>query len=386
MLRYLTAGESHGRGLLGIIEGLPAGLHITADWVNGDLERRQGGYGRGGRMAIERDQVEFVSGVRHGRTIGSPVGMLIWNRDWPNWEEEMSPAPGVPIARVTTPRPGHADLAGTLKYLAPDMRDVLERASARATAMRVAVGSVARRFLDELGITVLGHVRAIGAVAAKTSFPPDRTAVMNSPVYCQDEAASKRMVAAIETAAAQGDTLGGVIEVCCWDVPVGLGSHVQWDRRLDGLLGQALLSVPGIKAVEVGDGWDAATKPGSQVHDHIHVSDRGLTRPTNHAGGIEGGISNGMPLVVRAAMKPIPTLREGLPSVDLDSGRPTSAPWHRSDVCAVPAASVVCEAVVAFVVAGQFLARFGGDSMAAVQASFKAQQALLAERFPRVYD
>lgn len=370
MLRYLTAGESHGPALVGILEGMPAGVPVRPDFIDAQLARRQGGYGRGGRMRIERDRVEILAGIRHGLTLGSPIGLLIRNRDWENWREVMWPEPPDEAAReraaaraVTQPRPGHGDLAGGLKYGHRDLRNVLERASARETAMRVAIGAVCQEFLAQFGVTVVGHVVSLGGVEAETAgLGPSEIAARAgaSPVYCADAAASERMVAAIERARRDGDTLGGVIEVVAAPVPPGLGSHVAADRRLDARLAAALMSIPAIKGVEVGIGFQAARLPGSQVHDEILP---GLRRPTNRAGGLEAGITNGQPLVVRAAMKPIATLMRPLRSVDLATGEEAPAAIERSDVCAVPAASVVAQAAVAFVLADALLEKCGGDSL-----------------------
>lgn len=374
-MRYLTAGESHGPALLGIIEGLPAGVPVSGERVDADLSRRQGGYGRGGRMRIEADHAEIVAGVRQGFTLGSPVGLLIHNRDWENWRDTMSPAPAdVPPEKartLTRPRPGHGDLAGGLKYGHRDLRNVLERASARETAMRVALGAVCRGFLDAVGVRVLSHVVAIGGVRAGTDgLSPEELAARAaaSPVYCADPAAAARMMAAIDRARDEGDTLGGVVEVVALGVPPGLGSHVAADRRLDGRLGAALMGIPAIKAVEIGLGMGAAALPGSQVHDEILPASGSawFSRPTNRAGGIEAGISNGEPIVLRAAMKPIATLYTPLRSLDIDTKEPVAAGVERSDICAVPAASVVAEAMVLLVLSQTLLEKFGGDSLAEV--------------------
>lgn len=381
MLRYLTAGESHGPALTAILEGMPAGVPIAATSVDADLARRQQGYGRGGRMAIEQDRVELLSGVRHGESLGSPIGLRICNRDWSNWSEEMSAGP---IAddwrsgrRVGTPRPGHTDLAGAVKYAHEDMRNVLERASARETAARVAVGALARCLLSAVGIGVYSVVRRIGSATYETPevwSPALLQATENSDVRCPDEHAGQAMRAAIDAARESGDTLGGVFEVRAYGVPPGLGSHVASDRRLDGRLAGALMSIPAIKGVEIGMGFAAASSLGSQVHDEIALAeDAGdgwpFRRPTNRAGGLEGGISNGEPIVVRAAMKPIPTLTRPLQSVSLDGMRPVQAHAERSDVCAVPAAAVVGEAVVCFELARTFLEKFAGDHLRDVLAA-----------------
>ncbi len=371
MLRSLTAGESHGAALLVVLEGLPAGLPLVAADIDRDLARRQQGYGRGGRMQIERDAAELLSGVRHGLTLGSPLSIQIINRDWANWQEQMDPAPsGTPgDPPVTRPRPGHADLAGSAKYLHNDIRNVLERASARETAARVAAGAVARRLLAELGVSVGSRVVSIGAVVAPEAkpAPPLYERAERCDVRCGDPAAAAAMRQAIDAAREAGDSLGGVFEVAAFGVPPGLGSHVQWDRKLDGRLAQALLSIQAIKAVEIGLGFAAAARPGSRVHDPISYEPNApgwrYRRPTNNAGGIEGGISNGEPIIGRAAMKPIATLYQPLPSVDIRTHAPFAAGVERSDICAVPAAAVVGEAALAWVLADAFLEKLGGDSM-----------------------
>lgn len=381
-LSFRTAGESHGPGLVALLEGVPAGLDLeTTRDVDPELARRQRGHGRGRRMLLEEDRVEILSGVRLGETLGSPLAMLIRNRDWVNWETAMSPRRAPVVANPKAlrpsylPRPGHADLVGVLKYDRRDARDILERASARETAARVACGAVAKRFLSVLGIRVESHVLAIGDVRA---HPPEvlpdalnETADL-SPVRCLDPEAARAMVAAIDRAKEEGDTLGGVFEVVARGVPVGLGSHVSWDRKLDGRLGQAVLSIPAVKAVEIGDGVRGASLPGSLVHDAIarapgEARTGGFRRTTNRSGGLEGGISTGEPLVVRGYMKPLSTLRKPLPSVDLRDGSEARAGVERSDVCAVPAAAVVGEAMVALVLADAVLEKFGGDSVGEVQ-------------------
>ncbi|MDB4947580.1 MAG: aroC [Gemmatimonadetes bacterium] len=375
--RFTTAGESHGPALVAVVEGMPAGVPIHADRIDHELRRRQGGYGRGGRMRIESDRAEILSGVRHGQTLGSPVALQVRNRDWANWTSAMSAEP-VPeqgdaeaMRRVFFPRPGHADLVGVLKYQREDARDVLERASARETAARVAAGALARALLAELGIAVGSHVTAIGGI--ESTVPAGLPAALNeasdpSPVRCLDGDAEARMIDAIDAAKREGDTLGGVFEVVATGVPAGLGSHVSWDRKLDGRLAGAVMSIQAIKGVEIGMGFGAAARPGSQVHDAILRSPDaalggGFTRAGNHAGGLEGGITTGQPLVVRAAMKPISTLMRPLGTVDLRTGEPGEAVRERSDVCAVPAAAVVGEAMVALVLAGAVLEKFGGDSL-----------------------
>jgi len=369
MLRYLTAGESHGRALVTIVEGLPAGLPVTAEQIDAQLARRQKGYGRGGRMRIEQDRAVILSGVRGGLTLGSPVALLIENRDWANWSEVMAPGPEARLDErvVTRPRPGHADLAGAWKYGHRDLRNVLERASARETAARVAAGSLARRLLEELGIEIVGMVLRIGSETAQVpdKSPAElRARAEASAVMCPDPIASQHMMEAVDRARDTGDTLGGVFEVRAYGVPCGLGSHVHWDRKLDGRLARAVMSIQAVKGVEIGDGFSAAARPGSAVGDEIFCSpERGLYRKTNHAGGIEGGVTNGQPVVVRAAMKPIPTLRRPLASVDLATGEPVAAAYERSDICAVPAACVIGEAVVAWELAAAVLEKFGGDTL-----------------------
>jgi chorismate synthase len=346
-LRWFTAGESHGPRLVAIVEGVPAGLRLLAEDIDGDLARRQRGYGRGGRMKIETDRVEIVAGVRGGRTLGSPLALEIANRDHANWQGRMGAAPfAQPPEPVTRPRPGHADLAGGLKYGFHDLRDVLERASARETATRTAVGAVARKLLGVVGIEIFAHVIAIGDVAAPPLDEPPhilRARSAESDLRCAHPETEGLMKDAIREAAHAGDTLGGVFEVVATGVPAGLGSHVQWDRKLDGRLAQSLMSIQAIKAVEIGEGQRAARSHGSEVHDPIgyDAAARTFTRPSNHAGGVEGGITNGQPVVCRAAMKPIATLRKPLPSVDIVTKEPFDAAFERSDVCAVAAASVV---------------------------------------------
>jgi chorismate synthase len=367
MFRYLTAGESHGSQLCAIVEGLPAGIRLTVEEVNRDLERRQQGYGRGSRMKIEKDTVELLSGVRWGETIGSPVTLVVKNRDWENWQQQMSPLSEYrdDSSAVTRPRPGHADLSGVLKYHHSDVRNVLERSSARETAVRVAVGGVARAFLAEFNIRVGGYVTEVGGVVATTpEESPDALwqRAATSEMFCCDSLAEEEMKRAIDIAKADGDTLGGVVEVQAIGVPPGLGSYVQWDRKLDARLAMALMSIQAIKGVEIGIGFAAARQPGSQVHDEISYNGA-YYRESNNAGGIEGGMSNGEPIVVRAAMKPIPTLYKPLRSVDIRTHEPFAATVERSDTCAVPAALVVAEAVVAIEVANAFLEKFGGDSI-----------------------
>lgn len=377
-LSFRTAGESHGRGLIALLEGLPAGLDLVTERdVDPQLKRRQGGYGRGRRMKIESDRVEVISGLRLGETLGSPLAMVIWNRDWENWTVAMSSEPPADdvnpkaLRSMYLPRPGHADLVGVFKYDRRDTRDILERASARETAARVACGAVARRFLEEFGIRIGSHVLSVGGIEADVpdELPEDLNgAVDDSPLRCLDPDATDRIVQAIDEAQASGDTLGGVFEVVATGVPVGLGSHVSWDAKLDGRLAQALMSIQAIKAVEIGDGIGGALRPGTRVHDPIvRKPDEqrmgGIGRASNRAGGLEGGITTGEPLVVRGHMKPISTLRNRLPSVDLRDGSVADAATERSDVSAVPAAGVVGEAMVALVLADALLEKFGGDSV-----------------------
>jgi chorismate synthase len=402
MLRFLTAGESHGRALVVIVDGIPAGLSVDAGALTRDLRRRQQGYGRGRRMAIESDAAVIAGGVRHGRTTGGPVAVTIDNRDWVNWAFTMHPdqqppadAGGANRAPVTRPRPGHADLAGVIKYGHDDIRDVIERASARETAARVAAGALARLLLGQVAIDIASHVVAIGSECADVrhvSFETIAALADGSPTRCVDHAAAARMIAAIDAAREAGDTLGGVFEVVARGVPAGLGSYAQWDRRLDGRLAQALMSIPAIKAVSIGIGAEAARMRGSQVHDEIVPSTDGAAgwrpsfpavRPTNHAGGLEGGVTNGQELRVSASMKPIATLMTPLRSIDLATGAEAAAAIERSDVCAVPAAAVVGEAMVAFVLADALLERFGGDSIDEVRRRYADWQRLVEERFAR---
>jgi chorismate synthase len=386
MLRFLTAGESHGELLMGIVEGVPSGLLIRVTDIDRDLARRQAGYGRGNRMKIEKDQVKIYAGVRWGKTLGGPIGLMIRNKDWENWRDKMSPDPLFlnSAEPITRPRPGHADLAGALKYGMSDIRNILERASARETAMRVAVGAVAKRLLEEFHIDVLGHVLSIGGVFARTpklAKQEFRKRVEASELRCSDPEAEKRMMRRIDEARSAGDSVGGVIEVIVSGVLPGLGSHAHWDRKLDAKLAAALMSIPAIKGVEVGAGFGVAYKPGSQVHDEIYWSGKeGFHRKTNRAGGIEGGISNGEPIVLRAAMKPIPTLMKPLRSADLATRKPLKAGVERSDVCAVPAAGVVAEAVAAFEVASALMEKFGGDSIEETKRNYRGYELILKER------
>jgi chorismate synthase len=374
--RFLTAGESHGRGLTAIIDGMVAGLSITEEDIAYDLWRRQAGYGRSARMKIEQDKAEILSGVRHGITIGSPISLLIWNRVWEDWREVMSVAPaGKKTQAVTTPRPGHADLAGITKYGADDIRIILERASARETAARVAVGAVARRFLIEFGVLIHSHTVSIGGHKAKQIKIVDRKRVEKSPVRCADTAAEKAMIEAIDKARKEGDTLGGVFEIVASGLPVGLGSHVQWDRRLNGQIAQAVMSIPAVKGVEIGAGFSVADIKGSKTQDVIQASSKigalPWHRSTNNAGGIEGGMSNGEPIVVRAVVKPIATLGKPLPTIDMKTGSTAEAHYERSDVCVVPAAGVIGEAMLAITLANAMLDKFGGDSLKETFANYK---------------
>jgi len=376
MLRWLTAGESHGRALVAICEGIPAGVEITTSDVAAALARRRAGYGRGARMKFEQDEAEITAGVRHGRTMGGPVAITVGNSEWPKWQTVMSadPVPADELAGqarnepLTRPRPGHADLAGMQKYGYDDARPVLERASARETAARVALGELARRFLSQaLGAAIVSHVVAIGSVVAAEGTlpgPGDLAAVDADPVRCLDQAASAAMVAEIDAARKDGDTLGGVIEVVAHGLPPGLGSHVHWDRRLDGRLAGAMMSIQAIKGVEIGDGFTTAARRGSQAHDEIEPGQGGVRRLTNRAGGIEGGMSTGDPIRVRVAMKPISTVPRALATIDVRTGEPARAINQRSDVTAVPAAGVVAEAMAALVLADAALEKFGGDSVA----------------------
>ena len=365
MLRFMTAGESHGPGLVTIVEGLPRGLDVSPDQITDELARRRMGYGRGKRMAIERDEIEILGGIRHGSTLGSPVAVVIRNTEWPRWAEEMSPEPAPSRKQVTRPRPGHADLAGMLKYGTDDARDILERASARETAARTIAGVLAKALLSSVGVRVFSHVVSIGSTTSEgpAPGPDDQGRIDDSPVRCLDPAAEASMVAAIEDAKTQRDTLGGVFEVLGFGVPPGIGSHVHYDRRLDALLAAAVMSIPAIKGVEIGDGFEVAGLPGSKSHDEILLDSGSLQRPTNRAGGTEGGMSNGETIRVRGAMKPISTLMRPLRTVDMSTGDPAEAVRERSDVCAVPAAGVVAEQMVAFILAAEFQRKFGGDSV-----------------------
>jgi chorismate synthase len=400
MLRFLTAGESHGQSLVAIIDGVPAGLTIDFDQITQDLRRRQGGYGRGQRMAIESDRAHILSGVRRGVTTGAPIALQIPNKDWKNWQRTMhvevdvpEGATGANRAAVIRPRPGHADLSAGLKYEHEDLRDVLERASARETAARVAVGAIARQLLRQIGVEIVSHVTGIGEVVLAddrlVTFQSARAIPTDSPLSCVDQQLETAMMARIDRAREAGDTLGGSFEVIVHGVPAGLGSHVQWDRKLDGRLAQALMSIPAIKGVGIGLGMAAARRPGSQVHDEIvprPEADRGdvaIARPTNRAGGLEGGVTNGEEIRASAYMKPISTLMKPLRSVDLTTLEDAPAAIERSDVCAVPAAAVVGEAVVAIVLADAVLERFGGDSMRQVHEHIEQTNGRIRERLAR---
>lgn len=369
VLRFLTAGESHGPGLTVTIDGLPAGVPVVREQIDADLRRRQGGYGRGGRMQIEKDSVEILGGVRHGKTLGSPVSLLIRNADHQNWLDVMSPDPQGPEAverrSLKRPRPGHADLAGGLKYATTDLRDIIERSSARETAARVAAGAVARGLLHAFGIDVRSHVVQIGnaSLGGRAVAWEELESVEESPVRCVDGGVGAAMIAQIDQAKAAGDSVGGAFEVVAHGVPAGLGAFAQWDRRLDGQIGQALMSIPAIKAVAIGDGFRAAQTPGSRFHDEILPGDGAPTRPTNNAGGLEGGVTNGQLLRATAVVKPIPTLLMPLRSVDWATGAPSQASIERSDTCVVPAAGVVGEAALCLVLADALLEKIGGDSL-----------------------
>ena len=372
MLRFLTAGESHGPSLSVIVEGLPAGLAINEEDMSQELARRRLGFGRGPRMRFERDVVRLIGGIRHGRTLGSPVSVEILNSEWPKWEQEMSAAPGTPSKKLTAPRPGHADLAGMQKYGFDDARDVLERASARETAARVVAGHLAKALLATIGVNVVSHVVRIGSIAAPANLrplPEDLTRVDDSEVRCFDPETEAAMITEIKAAAKEGDSLGGIVEVIAYGVPVGLGSHVHWDRKLDGLLAGALMSIQAVKAVEIGDGMVQASQRGSVAHDAIARDDEftlggGYVRRSDHAGGLEGGVTSGAPVIAKVAMKPLATLnRPVLETVDIATGESTISFKERTDVTAVPAMGVVSESMMALVLAGEALRKFGGDSV-----------------------
>ncbi len=377
---YVTSGESHGRALTATITRVPAGISLSQELINTDLARRQAGYGRGGRMKIEQDTGSVLSGVRFGRTIGTPITITILNRDWDNWTDVMSVwGDSTDASRVTAPRPGHADLAGVMKIGSRDVRDVLERASARETAARVAAGAVAKAFLLELGVSIASYVQGIGDVSLSSEFDPqmvDYGVVGKSDVSCPDPIVAASMRDAIDAARSAGESLGGVVCVTATGLVPGVGSYAEADRRLDAALARRVMSIPAIKGVEIGDAFKGATLPGSRVHDEILCDDeRGIHRPTNRAGGLEGGMTNGEPLFVRAAMKPIPTLMTPLASIDLDTHVPVDASRERSDVCAVPAAAVVAEAEVAFALAGAYMDKFGADCVSDIQVALEAYRA-----------
>ncbi len=382
MIRFLTAGESHGKALIAILEGFPAGLSVDIPFVNRELARRQTGFGRGLRMKIEQDQVEIISGIRGGKTLGSPIALRISNRDWENWKDSMAAAEiKGDLEAVTRPRPGHADLAGGIKYGQKDFRNVLERASARETAARVAVGALAKTLLRKFDITVVGHVLSMGGSSVSKKLlnaPQMEEAVEKSEVRCLDPEVEREIIDIIERARSDGETLGGVFEICAFNVPVGLGSYVHWDRRLDGDLARAVMSIPAIKGVQIGLGFKAADLPGSEVHDAISFKrGRGFYRDTNRAGGIEGGVSNGETIIVSGAMKPIPTLMSPLPSVHFLSKQEASASVERSDVTAVPSACVIAESVVALVICEHLCLKLGGDSLEEMQRNCEAYQAYI---------
>ena len=383
MLRFLTAGESHGPALSVIVEGMPAGLPVRAERISDELARRRLGFGRGPRMKIERDELEILSGVRFGRSLGSPIAILIRNSEWKKWERVMSQE-GEPAGNILTePRPGHADLAGMLKYGFSDARNVLERASARETAARCAAGAIAKMLLAEAGIHVVSHVVALGKAEARGDLrptPDDLDRIDASPVRCLDPDAEAAMIAEVEAAGADGDSLGGIFEVIAWGVPTGLGSHVHWDRRLDGRLAQALMSIQAIKGVEVGDGFEVARMRGTEAHDEIFFEEGRLVRHTDRAGGTEGGISIGGTIRVRAAMKPLSTLKRPLRTVDMATGEPAVAFRERTDVCSLPAAGVVGETMVAWILAAALLEKFGGDTVGDVLAALAAYKQRLDDR------
>jgi chorismate synthase len=398
LLRFLTAGESHGKALVGILEGVPSGLSISAEDIDRDLKRRQLGYGRGARMKIESDHVTILTGVRWGKTIGSPIALYIENKDWKNWIEGMSTdsADGNSLPAVTKPRPGHADLAGAIKYDQHDLRNILERSSARETAVRVALGAIAKNFLKEFGMTIGSYIIQIGKIKFNQSKKILRSSeklllslfekAEKSSVRCPDEEISGKMVELISKATQERNSLGGIFEVFVTGVPIGLGSHIQWDKKLDGRLAKALMGIQAIKGVEIGLGFDMARHLGSEVMDEIFYRAKsseqraqsngsqvsGFYRKTNNAGGIEGGMTNGMPIIIRIAMKPIPTLKKPLRSVDIMTKKPVEATYERSDICAVPAAGVIGEAMVALTIADVFLEKFGGDSMIETKRNYES--------------
>jgi len=390
MLRVLTAGESHGPELIAVVEGLPSGVTVTSEAIQADLQRRKLGYGRGSRMKFEQDELTISGGVRHGKSLGSPIALRIGNTEWPKWTEVMNPAPTELTeksrgrgAALTRPRPGHADLVGMQKYDFDEARPILERASARETAARVALGAVARAFLSELGIRLVSHTLSIGPVqvpeGSALPTPDDVAALDADPLRCFDEATSAAMVAEVDDARKEGDTLGGIVEVLAYGLPPGVGSHVHWDRRLDGRLAQALMSIQAIKGVEVGDGFETTRRRGSAAHDELFAAEQGITRSSDRAGGIEGGMSTGTVLRVRAGMKPIATVPRALRTVDVASGDAATAHHQRSDVCAVPAAGVVAEAMVAIELANSVLEKFGGDSIRETRRNLESYLAAIPE-------
>ena len=366
MLRFLTAGESHGPGLVTIVEGLPSGLAVSSDDLASELARRRLGFGRGRRMALEKDETEIMGGVRFGKTLGSPVAVVIGNTEWPKWRQEMSAAAGTSKRPLQTPRPGHADLAGMIKYDTRDARDILERASARETAARTVVGYLAKLLLGAIDVNIVSHVVAIGDASAKTAAMPtvaDLAEIDASPVRAFDKDAEAAMIAAIEKAKEDRNTLGGVFEILAYGLPIGVGSHVHWDRRLDAALAEAVMSIQAIKGVEIGDGYEMAATPGSSAHDEIYHTEDGFTRKTNRAGGLEGGMTIGDVVRVRAAMKPISTVMRPLDTVNVVTKEAEKAFRERSDVCAVPAAAIVAEQMVAFALANEIQRKFGGDTI-----------------------
>ncbi len=385
MIRYFTSGESHGQALVGIVEGIPAGLSISSEYINHQLWRRQQGYGRGGRMRIETDKVEILSGVRFGKTLGSPIAVMVRNNDWQNWTEKMSvEGSGKGIEKITLPRPGHADFVGSVKYDFDDIRNVIERASARETAMRVACCTIVKKFLEEFGISIGSHVLSIGSVELQNRTGVDKLIKKysreisklsdeadKSEVRILDKQTEQKAIAAIKACKKKGDTLGGIFELLVSGLPIGLGSYVHYDRKLDGQLAQAVMSIHAVKGVEIGDGFENARRFGSDVHDEMLMQNGKIIRPTNRAGGLEGGVTNGELLVIRGAMKPISTLANPLRTVDIKSHETMKSRYERSDVCAVPACSVIGEAVVAPVIANAFLEKFGGDSVREIRRRFK---------------
>ncbi len=392
MIEFKTAGESHGKAIMALLEGLPADIEVNKNIINEKLRRRQGGYGRGGRMKIERDRVEIISGIRNGKTIGSPIGLLIYNRDWENWKKIMSPFTAEENSeeniniegdnkikevtrKITKPRPGHADLAGVIKYSLHDIRNILERASARETAGRVAVGGLLDNFLRYFNIDIISHVIQLGNIECPdidAGFSKLKEKVYDSPLHCYDEKTEKKMMNYIDKIKEKRDTLGGVIEIRTTNLPIGLGTHIQWKERLDARLAAALMSIPAIKGVEIGTAFENAGNTGSHVHDEIFYSkEKGFYHKTNRAGGVEGGITNGEPLILRMAMKPIPTLYKPLNSVDIESGNSFKASVERSDVTAVPAAGVVGEAMVAYVISRALLEKFGGDNIEEIMNNYR---------------